>query len=233
MNFVSTVCLRRSDTHGQQTCMFSSSRTGFLGSKFLGERNPPRVDESWLESSERQFQRRRTTWRASALHGRKPAPPRVLHRIFASLMYLIPYLDVLVFGEFVFRKMPMIKTFLVAPFAPILMIYRGIPFVAFAVYLLVYFLVGKNRNYSYFIRYNAHQAILLDIAILIPQLLFILMTNVPPFFLEGISNAVFFLMIGAVGYSISKIAQGRIPTEVPLISGAVQSQIGPVDEDDV
>uniref|UniRef100_A0A7S2ZT21 Uncharacterized protein n=1 Tax=Rhodosorus marinus TaxID=101924 RepID=A0A7S2ZT21_9RHOD len=104
MNFVSTVCLRRSDTHGQQTCMFSSSRTGFLGSKFLGERNPPRVDESWLESSERQFQRRRTTWRASALHGRKPAPPRVLHRIFASLMYLIPYLDVLVFGEFVFRK---------------------------------------------------------------------------------------------------------------------------------
>mmetsp|Transcript_30867 Transcript_30867/g.118373 ORF Transcript_30867/g.118373 Transcript_30867/m.118373 type:complete len:137 (-) Transcript_30867:1494-1904(-) len=94
--------------------------------------------------------------------------------------------------------MPMIKTFLVAPFAPILMIYRGIPFVAFAVYLLVYFLVGKNRNYSYFIRYNAHQAILLDIAILIPQLLFILMTNVPPFFLEGISNAVFFLMVSAL-----------------------------------
>uniref|UniRef100_A0A7S0BIF4 Tic20 family protein Ycf60 n=1 Tax=Rhodosorus marinus TaxID=101924 RepID=A0A7S0BIF4_9RHOD len=129
--------------------------------------------------------------------------------------------------------MPMIKTFLVAPFAPILMIYRGIPFVAFAVYLLVYFLVGKNRNNSYFIRYNAHQAILLDIAILIPQLLFIFVTKFPPFLLEGISNAVFFLMVGAVGYSISKIAQGRIPTEVPLISGAVQSQIGPVEKDDV
>jgi len=92
----------------------------------------------------------------------------------------------------------MIKTFLVAPFAPILMIYRWIPFVAFAVYLLVYFLVGKNRHNSYFIRYNAHQAILLDIAILIPQLLFIFVTKFPPFLLEGISNAVFFLMVRAL-----------------------------------
>mmetsp|Transcript_17202 Transcript_17202/g.24668 ORF Transcript_17202/g.24668 Transcript_17202/m.24668 type:complete len:150 (+) Transcript_17202:194-643(+) len=104
MNFVSTVCLRRYEAHHQKICTCSSSRTGFLGSRVSTERDPARVDESRLELPEGQAHRRTTTWKASALHNRKPARPQVLTRIFASLMYLIPYLDVLVFGEFVFRK---------------------------------------------------------------------------------------------------------------------------------
>mmetsp|Transcript_13256 Transcript_13256/g.40737 ORF Transcript_13256/g.40737 Transcript_13256/m.40737 type:complete len:222 (+) Transcript_13256:184-849(+) len=164
---------------------------------------------------------------ASALHNRKPSRPQLLQRFISSLLYLVPFLDVIVFGEFVFRKIPLLQTLLLKPMTPLLMIYRGIPFVAFAAFLFVYFFIGKNPRFSYFVRYNAHQAVLLDMTILIPQLLLMFTANLPPFLEEAVSNAVFYAMTAAVGYSLSRIVRGILPREIPFVSDAVEYQLGP------
>jgi hypothetical protein len=73
------------------------------------------------------------------------------------------------------------------------------------------------------------QAILLDIAIIIPGLFRSLGQLIPiPAELAVVGgNTVFYTMAGVIGYSIFCNIQGKTPNEVPILSQAAEAAIGP------
>jgi len=139
----------------------------------------------------------------------------------------MPLLDGIPYGKFVFAKVPELARVLLGPLTPLLVIYRGVPFVAFGVFLALYFAVVRNGNISRFIRWNTQQAILIDILLIVPQLLLGFGGRLPGAVVEAISNTVFYGVLLAVGYSIVSNIRGELPDQIPGISDSVDSQIGP------
>lgn len=58
---------------------------------------------------------------------------------------------------------------LLAPLAPLALLYNTIPFGPFLVFLGVYSGIVNNQSLPRFVRYNAMQAVLLDVLLIIPQ----------------------------------------------------------------
>lgn len=96
------------------------------------------------------------TWRGSTT---------VSDRIFASLPYLLPLVDGLMFGRFLFQQFPVLQLLLI-PLAPLMQIY-SLPFASLVIFFALYLGVVRNENISHFIRFNAMQAILLDIVLML------------------------------------------------------------------
>ncbi|MGL6338940.1 MAG: Tic20 family protein, partial [Waterburya sp.] len=87
--------------------------------------------------------------------------------------------------------------------------------------------VVRNENVSYFLRFNAMQAILLNIV----QILFSLIMGIliPAFgaqslISETLTNTIFMGSVAACFYCIFRSIQGQY-AELPVISEAVSSQI--------
>lgn len=162
-------------------------------------------------------------------------------KVLSSLPYLIPILESLAFGLFLFVQFPVLQ-FLLIPFVPLSAIYffsiGGIPLVRFALFFGLYAGVVRNEDLNHFLRFNTMQALLLSIVIalcsLAVDLLGILrLTNlgfsVPvggaaaPVVIVVLFGTIF---LGAVGTSIFSIVQslrGLYP-ELPIISEAAYAQ---------
>lgn len=148
----------------------------------------------------------------------------VKDRIFASLPYLLPLISALPFGAFLLRQFPVI-TILFLPLQPIIAIY-SLPFVGLAVFFLLFLLVVRNEKIAHFIRFNAMQAILLDILLvlfnlLLPILLRGLGVNL---FTETLFNIIFLGTVAACVYSVAQSLLGRY-AEIPTLSEAVYTQV--------
>jgi len=153
----------------------------------------------------------------------------VSDRIFASLVYLLPLLDVV---GFVGRILVVTNSFLsplvnivATPLLPLLSIYTG--FIPLIVFFALFLLVVRNENISHFIRFNAMQAILFGIVLSLISIIW--QFALAPVFGMGLLtqtlfNAVFLGTIAAVGYSIIQTALGRY-AEIPTISDAVYMQV--------
>lgn len=157
--------------------------------------------------------------------GGPPAP--ILERSLSIMPYLIPLLDSLSFGRFVFNRVPFLANVLLFPLFPVYNIYRGIPFLAFGVFLALYILVVRNTSISRYIRFNVYQALILDIALIFPQLFQGVSLGIPTSITEICSTAVFYAINLAVGYAVITNARGRVPDEIPAISDSVYQQMGP------
>jgi len=155
------------------------------------------------------------TWRGSTT---------VQDRIFACLPYLLPLLDGLPYGGYLFEQFPPLRLILI-PLAPLLEIYRGIPFVGLIIFFALFLLVVRNNNISHFIRFNTMQAILLDIVLILCGLILsILGRGLGGFILETLSNMIFLGILGSFIYAVVQSAIGRY-AEIPTISDAVYMQV--------
>jgi uncharacterized membrane protein len=109
---------------------------------------------------------------------------------------------------------------------PAIIVYRAIPFAGLVVFFLLFLLVVRNERIAHFIRFNAMQAILIDIALVLCSLaLEILLpalgTNL---LIQTLFNVIFLATVIACGYSVVQSLLGRYP-ELPGISEAVYSQV--------
>lgn len=155
------------------------------------------------------------TWRGSTT---------VQDKIFACLPYLLPLLDGLVYGRYLFQQFPPLQLILV-PLAPLLQIYRGIPFFGMIVFFALYLLVVRNDNISHFIRFNTMQAILLDIILVLCGLILsILGGSLGGFIMETLSNMIFLGILASFIYAVVQSVMGRY-AEIPTISDAVYMQV--------
>ena len=140
------------------------------------------------------------TWRGSTT---------VRDRIFASLPYLLPLVDGLAFGRFLFQQFPVLELLLI-PLAPLMQIY-SLPFASLIIFFALYLGVVRNENISHFIRFNAMQAILLDIVLMLCGLVLPIFSNGVQiaFIAETLYNMVFLGAFAAFVYAVVQSLLGR------------------------
>jgi uncharacterized membrane protein len=102
----------------------------------------------------------------------------------------------------------------------------GFPF-GLIIFFALFLLVIRNESISHFIRFNAMQAILLDIVLILCGLVasYILQPVLQGgLILETLFNVVFLGTVAAVVYSVVQSALGRY-AEIPTLSEAVYMQV--------
>ncbi|MDJ0735943.1 MAG: hypothetical protein QNJ47_18080 [Nostocaceae cyanobacterium] len=157
------------------------------------------------------------TWRGSTT---------IKDRIFACLPYLLPLIEAIGFGSYLFSQFPILKVIL-SPILPILIIYKSIPFAGLIVFFALFALVVRNEQISHFIRFNTMQAILLDIVIILFSVLIgYVLSPIPgtSFAVQTLANTIFIGILAAVAYSVFQSLSGRY-AEIPAISNAVYMQL--------
>jgi hypothetical protein len=156
------------------------------------------------------------TWRGSTTP---------LDRVFACLPYLLPLIEGLAFGFPFFNQFPSLQ-FVLIPLYPIVQLYTGIPFAGLIIFFALFLLVVRNESINHFIRFNAMQAILLDIILILCGLVLSLLSPAfgPGLITETLYNVVFLGTVAAVLYSVIQSVLGRY-AEIPTLSDAVHMQV--------
>ena len=149
----------------------------------------------------------------------------VSDRIFASLPYLLPLVEVFVFGRYLLTEFPPLQL-LFLPLIPLLNIYYGVRYAGMIIFFALFLLVVRNEKISHFIRFNTMQAILLDIIIFLFGILTDVVGLVPSggFAIQTLSTTIFIGIVGAALYSVIQSVIGRY-AEIPAISDAVYMQV--------
>jgi uncharacterized membrane protein len=149
----------------------------------------------------------------------------VSDRIFASLPYLLPLVEVFVFGRYLLSEFPILQLVFL-PLVPLLNIYYGVRYAGMIIFFALFLLVVRNEKISHFIRFNTMQAILLDIIIFLFSILTDVVRLIPAggFAIQTLSTTIFIGIVGVVAYSVIQSVSGRY-AEIPAISDAVYMQV--------
>tara|TARA_Y100000991_G_C21957791_1_gene342933 strand:- start:351 stop:740 length:390 start_codon:yes stop_codon:yes gene_type:complete len=121
------------------------------------------------------------------------------------------------FGYYLFYKFSFLKVLLYLTF-PIVIIERSLPFGGLLLFLIVFAGVVRNTNIPYFVRYNACQALLLNIVLIIITYL----ARILP--LSEFGSIVFVFALSILIFSVFNCIKGVEP-EIPFISNSVRMQI--------
>ncbi|MEL6438020.1 MAG: Tic20 family protein [Cyanobacteria bacterium J06621_8] len=150
----------------------------------------------------------------------------VKDRSFGALIYLFPLVYALPFGLILLSQFPWLTQF----FAPFIFLYsltNSLPFASLIIFFGLWLGVVRNENLSYFLRFNAMQAILLNIL----QILFSLIMQVlaPAFGSQSLitstlTNTIFMGSVVACFFCMVRSIQGEY-AELPALSDAASSQI--------
>ncbi len=116
-----------------------------------------------------------------------------------------------------FYKYSFLKILLFITF-PIAIIEKSLPFGSFLLFIILFAGLTRNPSVPYFVRYNACQALLIDIALIIISYLLRI------FPIVELGSAIFVFTLCIFIYSISQCIFGVEP-EIPLISKSVRMQI--------
>ena len=146
-------------------------------------------------------------------------------RLLALLTYLLPWSDGLPFGRSLTSLFPVLQ-WLSLPALPLVLIEQAIPFGGFILFLVLFLGVVRNQRVPYFIRFNALQAILLDIILIVLSLAFNLL--LAPlggnFAVRTLANTVFLGMLVLVLFWIIQCLRGK-EADIPSLSEAVRMQL--------
>jgi uncharacterized membrane protein len=140
-------------------------------------------------------------------------------RIFGALPYLIPIIEVFRYGYKIFDILPFFAV-IYSFISPLATIYTNTSFGAFAIFLLLYFLVIRNPSVSRFVRFNVLQSLMVSILLSLCGIaITYLLAPIPGLDqVIGVFAKVIFLGTWAlVTYAVVSTAMGKYP-EVPQLS---------------
>ena len=131
------------------------------------------------------------------------------------------------FARFIYMRIPPLKVAEQIFLGPLISLDSSVPFFGFALFLGLVVL-ARNTSISRGVRFNIQQAILIDIALIFPDLIgSFAPKNIPLAIVEPCNNFVFYAYASAVGYSIFSNIRGKTPREIPFISEAADRAVGP------
>ena len=142
---------------------------------------------------------------------------QVVQRLSAVILYTLPLKASIPFGDYLFYKYSFLKVLLFITF-PVAIIEKSLPFGGLFLFLILFAGLVRNPQVPYFIRYNACQALLLDIALIIISYFFQILP------LVELRPIVFIFILCIFIYSITQCIFGVEP-EIPFISKSVRMQI--------
>ena len=154
-------------------------------------------------------------------------------RAIAALSYLLPLLDGLKYSKFLLMQFPLFGLALL-PLKPAIDLWYGLGFLQIAVFFGLYLGVVQNQKMKYFTRYNAQQAVLLDILLIVPDVLArlasglggddALLTGGPGLEIQVLMYNTVFLYVylsSVVGVGASALGKN---VKLPLVGDAAESQ---------
>ncbi len=149
----------------------------------------------------------------------------IWQRLLALLTYLLPWSDALPFGRALFAVFPWL-TLLQLPALPLLFLQQAVPFGSFVLFLVLYLAVVRNPQVPQYLRFNALQAILLDILLVVVSLGFnVLLSPLgDSIVLRTLNNTVFIGSLAVLLYAVLQSLQGK-EVDLPTISEAVRLQL--------
>ncbi len=145
---------------------------------------------------------------------------QIIQRLTSVIFYTLPLNASLPFGDYLLDKFPFLKLLLYLLTYPVAIIESSFPFGfgGLIFFLILFAGVVRNPNVPYFVRYNACQALLIDIALII----FIYLLRILPLVEFGLIIFIFTLSIFL--FSVFQSINGVEP-EIPFISKSVRMQI--------
>ncbi len=142
---------------------------------------------------------------------------QIIQRVTSIIFYTLPLKASLPFGYYLLYKLYFLKVLLFITL-PVARIERSLPFGGLLFFLILFAGVVRNPNIPYFVRYNACQALLLDIALIIITYLLRILP------LVEFGSIVFVFTLSICIFSIFQCIRGVEP-EIPFISESVRIQI--------
>ena len=146
-------------------------------------------------------------------------------RFVGILIYILPWSDAIPFGRYLFADFPFLQ-WLALPAIPIIFIEQSIPFGSFLLFFLLFLGLVRNPKTPYFLRFNALQALLIDIGVIIINYAFRII--IQPFgkglIVSTLSSTVLIAILAIIIFAFGECLQGKEP-DLPTISEAVRMQL--------
>jgi len=149
-------------------------------------------------------------------------------RLFAPLVYLLPWSDAIPFGlglDGVFNQVPLLRL-LIVPAIPFMQLQR-VPAGGLLLFFVLFLAVVRNPNVPYFLRFNTLQALLTDIVLIVLSLAFrILLQPVAggSLLMGTLSSTIVIAVLAILVFALVECLRGREP-DLPGISQAVRMQL--------
>ncbi|XP_071703133.1 protein TIC 20-II, chloroplastic [Rutidosis leptorrhynchoides] len=151
----------------------------------------------------------------------------VTDRLISAAAYFFPFFNGLQYGRYLFAQYPKTLGLILEPFLPLLSVYRSVPYASYLAFLLLYIGVVRNTNVSRYARFNAMQAVVLDVLLVLPLLVQRIFNPGP----HGIGgklvmlshNVIFVFVVVCFVYSFGFSVMGRTP-KLPIVGEAAGRQ---------
>jgi hypothetical protein len=152
-----------------------------------------------------------------------------IDRFKSCVPYLLPILDGDHFGRYIYSRIPPLAVIDDIFIQPLQNVYEAIPFASVIFFLALTLGTRGNTSMSRVVRFNAQQAALIDVALVFPEIIASSMSDadLPRTILEPSSNFVYYTYMAMVLYSISSNLTGVKPNQIPWISNAAETWVGP------
>ena len=142
---------------------------------------------------------------------------QIFQRFSSVFLYTLPLNASIPLGINLFYKYSFLKVLLFITL-PIGLIEKSLPYGNFLLFIVLFAGLARNPKVPYFVRYNACQALLIDIALLIISYLLRI------FPIVALGSIIFVFMLCIFIYSIFHCSFGVEP-EIPFFSESVRMQI--------
>ena len=133
------------------------------------------------------------------------------------------------FGKYIYQRVPPLKFLDDLFLAPLVRIFESFPFLGLIFFLLLSLGPRNVNGMNRVVKFNAQQAVLIDIAIIFPTLIAEGLDGVgiPRIYEEIGNNFVYYALMSAVLYSVVMNLRGKKPSGIPFISDAADLIVGP------
>lgn len=154
--------------------------------------------------------------------------PSSRDRLIAAVPYMLPLFESLRYGKFFFQQFP-ISYSILAPLAPLIQLFQSVPFAPMIAFFAIYLGIVKNVSFSWFVRFNAFQAIMLDVCLILPSVVESIF-RAPRYgfgltIYQCLYTTVFLYVAGCFFYAVLSCVAGRAPMIKPLIGEAAAQQV--------
>ncbi|XP_074292372.1 protein TIC 20-II, chloroplastic [Silene latifolia] len=150
-----------------------------------------------------------------------------IDRLISAVGYFLPFINGLQYGRFLFAQYPPLSV-LFQPFIPIFSLLKTVPYASFVAFFALYLGVVRNPNLSRYVRFNAMQALVLDVLLVLPLLLQRIFTpgraGVGFKIMVMGHNALFVFLVFCFVYSFVSSLLGRTPY-LPFVADAAGRQL--------
>lgn len=158
---------------------------------------------------------------------RSSSGPDIVERVLAAVPYILPFFDAISYGRYILHAYPAVRA-AIQPILPAMGLYHSVPFGGFIAFFALYLGVVNNNSLSRFVRFNASQAILLDVLLALPRLVETVLA--PPSFGWGqqayvLSQNFIWIFISLwVAFGIVNSLLGQY-TRIPFVGDAAEQQL--------